>query len=182
MGTQMKLRSLPSAHPLLCSLVPNRPCPGQHWSTAWGLGPLLCGTGSNLFRCWSSGDTQALKHGLPLMRGWLCWGRRSPLLLPLSLYYSCYPSVTPTPCYSVTLSYTPTLQPPPSPSLPRSRSQSFSPSPQLSLPGLWEAQPPSMVWRQGGAGEESEATMPLHRGLSLSRWLVSSSDRKGMPN
>lgn len=72
------------------------------------------------------------------MRGWLCWGRQvSPVTFLLSLYYSCYPSVTPPPI-------TPTLQPHPLSDKVQSRSYS-PPSPQLSLLSLWEAQTPSTV-------------------------------------
>lgn len=52
-----------------------------------------------------------------------------PCYFPLSLYYSCYPSVTPTPRYSpVTLSYA-HLTAPPSPSLPRSKVTVILPQP-----------------------------------------------------
>lgn len=44
---------------------------------------------------------------------------------------------------------TPTLQPHPLSDKVQSSSHS-PPSPQLSLLSLWEAQPPSTVWRQGG--------------------------------
>ena len=64
------------------------------------------------------------------MWGWLCWGRQgSPVTFPLSLYYSCYPSVTPTPRYSpVTLSYSHLIAPP-SPSLTRSKVAVILPQP-----------------------------------------------------
>ena len=59
-----------------------------------------------------------------------------PLLFLLPLCYP-HPPVTPT------------LQPHPLTDMVQGRSHS-PPSPQLSLLSLWEAQPPSMVWRQGG--------------------------------